>query len=159
MDIELERCMTNYAAAHRVKDSFDPVVASSLVLILEREVPRMILALRLASTNPIWMIVGKHINDMIRIAKEAERLTYFQWEGALIIENYWRKAFLRARDEIEVRIETDRENLRRVAPMCQMALEDGTSSEGESMPELEYLETDGEDLVVPVDIIHDDDRI
>ena len=119
----------------------------------------MMLALRLASRNPLWTILGKHINDMIRIAKEAVILTHAQYWNAWKLEHTWRKAFVRARDEIGVRILTDHENLQRVAPMYQMALEDGTSSEGESMPELEDVETDGEDLVVPVFIIHDDDRI
>jgi hypothetical protein len=79
--------------------------------------------------------------------------------SAMNIERYWRKAFLRARDEIEVRIETDRENLRRLVPLYQMALQDATSSEGESIPELEFVEIDEEDLVVPVDIIHENEDV
>jgi hypothetical protein len=157
MDIELERCMTNYAAAHRARESIDTAAAARLVLMLKLEVPRMSIVLRLASKSHIWGIVGNYINDAIAVAQETHRRTQAQWMSAMNLEHYWRKAFLRAKDEIEVRIETDRENMRRLAPLYQMALEDATSSEGESIPELEFVETDGEDLVDPVDIIHDDE--
>ena len=117
----------------------------------------MKLALRFVSKSDIWMIVGNYINDAIAVAQETHRRTQAQWMSAMNLEHYWRKAFLRARDDMAVRIETDRENLRRLAPLYDMALEDATSSEGESIPELEFVETDGEDLVVPVDTIHDDE--
>ena len=159
MTAELNRCIANYTAAHRSRESIDLAAATSLTSMLKCEVPRMSIALRLVSKSEIWKIVGNYINDAIAVAQQTLVLTHTQWERAFATEHNWRKAFLRARDEIEVRILTDRENLKRVAPLCQMALEDGTSSEGESMPELEHLETDGEDLVVPVDIIHDDEGL
>jgi hypothetical protein len=83
--------------------------------------------------------VINYINNLIHIAVETSRLTHDQYWNAWTLENTWRKAFLRARDDIEVRMLTDRENLQRVAPMYQMVLEDGTSSEGESIPELEFV--------------------
>ena len=79
-----------------------------------------------------------------------------------INENFWRKAFLKARDDIEARIVTDGDTLQALDPLYQMALEDATSSEGESLPDLELPfmevdeEDDEEDLVDPVDIIEDD---
>ena len=151
--------MMNYAAAHHASESIDLAAASTLLSMLKREVPRMSIALRLVSKSHIWGIVIHYLNDVIPIAVETHRLTHAQWTNAWEIENTFRRAFLRARDEIEVRILTDRENLRRLDPLYQMALEDATSSEGESIPELEFVETDGEDLVVPVDIIHDDEDI
>ena len=159
MNAELDRCMVNYAAAHRSRASIDLAAATSLTSMLKREVPRMSIALRLVSKSEIWRILIQSINDMIPIATETFILTHNQWRNAWELEHTWRKAFLRARDEIEVRIITDRENLHRIAPLYQMALEDATSSEGESIPELEFVEVDGEDLVDPVDIILDDEDI
>ena len=156
MTEELNRCMANYTAAHRARESIDVAAASSLASMLKREVPRMSIALRLVSKSEIWGIVIHYINDMIHIAVETSRLTHDQYWKAWELENTWRKAFLKARDEIEVRIVTDRGNLQLTEPLYQMALEGGTSSEGESMSELDHMETDEEDLVVPVDIIHDD---
>ena len=113
--------------------------------MLKREAPRMSIALLLVSKSETWRILIHYINDMIHIAVETSRLTHDQYWKAWELENTWRKAFLKARDEIEVRSVTDRGNLQLAEPLYQMALEDGTSSEGESMPELEYMETDGED--------------
>ena len=157
MDRELQRSTDNYLAARRYKEGIDLEAAAELVSVLEREVPRMAVALLFTSKNPIWMVIAQRISEMILIAKQTERLTIFQWQGALIIEHFWRKAFLKARDDIEARIDTDRDTLRRLDPMYQMALEDATSSEGESLPDLRFVETDEEDLVDPVDIIHEDE--
>ena len=156
MDIELERCMTNYAAVHCARESIDLDVAYGLVLMLRREVPRMKLALRFVSKSDIWMIVGNYINDAIAVAQKTHRRTQAQWRSAMNLEHYWRKAFLKARDDIEARIVTDGDTLQGLDPLYQMALEDATSSEGESLPDLQFMETDEEDLVDPVDIIHDD---
>ena len=158
MNAELDRCMVNYAAAHRSSASIDLAAATSLTSMLKREVPRMSIALRLVSKSEIWRIVIQSINDMIRIGTETLMSTHNQWKDAWDLEHTWRKAFLKARDDIEIRIITDRLDLHRAAPLYQMALEDASSSDGESMPELEEVDTDGEDLVVPVDIIHEDER-
>ena len=45
------------------------------------------------------------------------------------LEKTWRRAFLRARDAIDVRMQTDRETMLYSAPLYQMALDDATSSE------------------------------
>jgi hypothetical protein len=161
MDRELQRSKDNYLAAHRYKESIDLEAVAELVSVLEREVPRMTVALRLTSRNPIWMVIAQGISDMILIAKQAERMAIFQWQAALINENFWRKAFLKARDDIEARIVTDQDTLQALDPVYQMALEDATSSEGESLdlelPIMEFdTEDDEEDLVDPVDIIEDD---
>ena len=148
MTDELDRCIANFTAAHHARVSIDTAAATRLVAMLKLEVPRMMIALRLASRNPLWMILGKHINDMIRIAKEAVILTHAQYWNAWKLENIW-KAFLRAREEIEVRFMTDHLSLQRTGPLYQMAIADATSSEGD-------VEIDDEDLVDPVDIIHDD---
>ena len=149
MTDELDRCIANFTAAHRARESIDTAAATRLVAMLKLEVPRMVIALRLASRNPLWMILGKHINDMIRIAKEAVILTHAQYWNAWKLENIWRNAFLRAREEIEVRFMTDHLSLQRTGPLYQVAIADATSSEGD-------VEIDDEDLVDPVDIIHDD---
>ena len=156
MDRELQRSTDNYLAARRYKEGIDLEAATRLASVLEREVPRMAVALRLTSRNPIWMVIAQGISDMILIAKQAERMAIFQWQAALITEHCWRKAFLKARDDIEARIVTDQDTLQGLDPLYQMALEDATSSEGESLPDLQFMETDEEDLVDPVDIIHDD---
>ena len=156
MDRELQRSTDNYLAARRYKEGIDLEAAAGLVSVLEREVPRMTVALRLTSRNPIWMVIAKGLSEMILIAKRAGRMAIFQWQAAFINEHFWRKAFLKARDDIEARIVTDQDNLQGLDPLYQMALEDATSSEGESLPDLQFMETDEEDLVDPVDIIHDD---
>ena len=162
MDRELQRSKDNYLTARRYKEGIDLEAATRLVSMLEREVPRMAVALRLTSRNPIWMVIAQGISEMILIAKQAERMTMFQWQAALITEHFWRKAFLQARDDIEARIVTDGDTLQALDPLYQMALEDATSSEGESLPDLELPimeideEDDEEDLVDPVDIIEDD---
>ena len=121
----------------------------------------MAVALLGTSKNPIWMVSAKGLSEMILIAKPAERMAIFQWQAALITEHFWRKAFLKARDDIEARIVTDQDTLQGLDPLYQMALEDATSSEGESLdlglPIMEFdTEDDEEDLVDPVDIIEDD---
>ena len=145
-----------------MKEGIDLEAATRLVSMLEREVPRMVVAPRLTSRNPIWVVISQRFSDMILIAKQTERLTVFQWQAALVIERTWRKAFLKARDDIEARIVTDQDTLQGLDPLYQMALEDATSSEGESLPDLKLPvreideEDDEEDLVDPVDIIEDD---
>ena len=158
MDRELQRSTDNYLAARRMKEGIDLEAATRLVSMLEREVPRMAVALLLTSRDPIWMVIAKGLSEMILIAKRAGRMAIFQWQAALINEHFWRKAFLKARDDIEARIVTDGDILQGLDPLYQMALEDATSSEGESLPDLElpFMEIDEEDLVDPVDIIEDD---
>ena len=162
MDRELQRSKDNYLAAHRYKESIDLEAAARLVSVLKREVPRMAVALILTSRDPIWMVIAKGLSEMILIAKRAERMAIFQWQAALITEHFWRKAFLKARDDIEARIVTDQDTLQGLDPLYQMALEDATSSEGESLPDLElpFMEIDDdqdeEDLVDPVDIIEEE---
>ena len=156
MDRELQRSTDNYLAAHRYKEGIDLEAAARLVSVLKREVPRMAVALLLTSRDPIWMVIAKGLSEMILIAKRAERMAIFQWQAALITEHFWRKAFLKARDDIEARIVTDGDTLQGLDPLYQMALEDATSSEGESLPDLQFMETDEEDLVDPVDIIEEE---
>ena len=141
--------MMNFTAARRAREGIDTAAATRLVAMLKLEVPRMMLALRLASRNPLWTILGKHINDMIRIAKEAVILTQAQYWNAWKLENIWGHAFLRAREEIEVRFMTDHLSLQRTGPLYQVAIADATSSEGD-------VEIDEEDLVDPVDIIQEE---
>ena len=156
MDRELQRSKDNYLAARRYKEGIDLEAAAELVSVLEREVPRMAVALLFTSKNPIWKVIAKGLSEMILIAKRAERMAIFQWQAALITEHFWRKAFLKARDDIEARIVTDQDTLQGLDPLYQMALEDATSSEGESLPDLQFMETDEEDLVDPVDIIEEE---
>ena len=109
----------------------------------------MSIALRLASKSHIWGIVIDYLNDLIHIAVETSRLTHDQYWNAWKLENIWRNAFLRAREEIEVRFMTDHLSLQRTGPLYQMAIADATSSEGD-------VEIDDEDLVDPVDIIEEE---
>ena len=157
MDRELQRSKDNYLAAHRYKESIDLEAAAELVSVLEREVPRMAVALLFTSKNPIWKVIAMGLSAMIPSAKRAGIMAICQWQAALMNENFWRKAFLKARDDIEARIVTDGDTLQGLDPLYQMALEDATSSEGESLPDLQFMETDEEDLVDPVDIIHEDE--
>ena len=161
MTDELNRCMANYTAARRMRENIDLQGAMKLVHMVKREVPRMILALRSASTNPIWTILAKHFNDMIRIAKDSEKLSVFQWQGMLAVEHPWRKAFMKARDDIENRIGTDLQDLQRTENLYQTALEDATDSEeGESIEDFgegdepdedagENEDADPEDIPLP----------
>ena len=148
--------MANYTAAHRARESIDVAAASRLVFMLKRDVPRMSIVLRLVSKSEVWSIVIQSITDMIRIGTAALLSTQTQWRNAWDLENTCRKAFMRARDAIEVRIITDRRDLHRIAPLYQMALEDA-SSEGESMPDLEEEETDEDDLVGVADVIDEEE--
>ena len=78
MFVALAHCMTNYAAAHRARESTDIYAAQDLVLMLRVEVPRLRLALRPVSKNHIWPIVAKYINEAIPIAMETHSLTHTQ---------------------------------------------------------------------------------
>ena len=162
MDRELQRSKDNYLTARRYKEGIDLEAAAELVSVLERELPRMAVALLFTSKNPIWKVIAMGLSEMIPSAKRAGRMATFQWQAALATENFWRKAFLKARDDIEARIVTDGDTLQGLDPLYQMALEDATSSEGESLPDLElpFMEIDDdqstEDLVDPVDIIEEE---
>ena len=84
MDLELQRNTANYLAARHRRESIDTEAAAGLVSMLECEVPRMVVALRLTSRNPIWMVIAQGISEMILIAKQAERMAICQWQAALI---------------------------------------------------------------------------